>query len=138
MSIVNPGMLVDCQVPMIASLYFDSLHEVMLSATTATGHHWLGAGATRAEVLARTTGGELVVEVHDNGTGGADPVAGGGLVGLADRVAVHRGVLKLSSPAGGPTLLRVEIPVSAQQTQQGQQAGPRGTAAAGPRDGRES
>ena len=42
--------------------------------------------------------------------GGADPAAGSGLAGLADRIAVVDGRLLLSSPAGGPTLVRVEIP----------------------------
>jgi hypothetical protein len=42
--------------------------------------------------------------------GGADPAAGGGLTGLADRIAVVDGRLLLSSPAGGPTLVRAEIP----------------------------
>ncbi|PLW65924.1 sensor histidine kinase, partial [Streptomyces sp. DJ] len=40
----------------------------------------------------------------------ADPAGGTGLVGLADRVAAADGRLRLSSPAGGPTLLHVEIP----------------------------
>ncbi|MFD0883994.1 hypothetical protein ACFQ08_05425, partial [Streptosporangium algeriense] len=52
----------------------------------------------------------LTVEVGDDGTGGADPARGSGLAGLADRVSVVDGRLMLSSPAGGPTLLRVEIP----------------------------
>jgi signal transduction histidine kinase len=52
----------------------------------------------------------LVVEVRDDGVGGADPAAGSGLAGLADRIAVVDGRLLLASPAGGPTLVRVEIP----------------------------
>jgi signal transduction histidine kinase len=70
------------------------------------------SGAGRAAVSARLTDGDLVVEIEDDGSGNADPVDGGGLVGLADRVAVYRGSLKLSSPPGGPTVLRVEIPVT--------------------------
>ncbi|GAA2603005.1 sensor histidine kinase [Actinomadura fulvescens] len=52
----------------------------------------------------------LVVEVRDDGKGGARPGEGSGLQGLADRVAVYDGTLRLSSPVGGPTILRVEIP----------------------------
>ena len=52
----------------------------------------------------------LVLEVQDDGVGGADPAGGSGLSGLADRVAVLDGRLLLSSPPGGPTLVRVEIP----------------------------
>jgi signal transduction histidine kinase len=66
--------------------------------------------ATRASVRGRLLDGALVVEVHDDGVGGADPAAGSGLAGLADRIAVVDGRLLLSSPPGGPTLLRMEIP----------------------------
>jgi signal transduction histidine kinase len=52
----------------------------------------------------------LVVEVADDGRGGADPGRGTGLVGLADRAAVLDGRVSLSSPAGGPTVLRMELP----------------------------
>ncbi|GAA1072202.1 sensor histidine kinase [Nocardiopsis composta] len=68
------------------------------------------SGATRAEVAARREGGALVVDVTDDGRGGADPADGTGLTGLADRVAVMDGRMLLSSPPGGPTVLRVELP----------------------------
>jgi signal transduction histidine kinase len=61
-------------------------------------------------VTARLSGAALVLEIQDDGAGGADPSGGTGLQGLADRVAVHDGTLRLSSPPGGPTILRVEIP----------------------------
>ncbi|MGW2219383.1 sensor histidine kinase, partial [Nonomuraea sp. NPDC001684] len=54
--------------------------------------------------------GTLAVEVRDDGVGGADPARGTGLTGLADRLAVVAGRLSVSSPPGGPTLVRVEIP----------------------------
>jgi len=66
--------------------------------------------ASRASVRGRLLGDVLTVEVRDDGVGGADPAAGTGLAGLADRIAVVEGRLLLSSPAGGPTVLRVEIP----------------------------
>ncbi|MFE1783354.1 sensor histidine kinase [Streptomyces sp. NPDC059506] len=66
--------------------------------------------ASRAEVGARLETDLLVLTVGDDGAGGADPAGGTGLVGLADRVAAADGRLRLSSPAGGPTLLHVEIP----------------------------
>jgi signal transduction histidine kinase len=68
--------------------------------------------AARASVRGRLVDGVLVLEVRDDGVGGADPARGSGLTGLADRVAVVDGRLLLSSPAGGPTLVRVEIPCS--------------------------
>ncbi|OLT29641.1 histidine kinase [Nocardiopsis sp. CNR-923] len=52
----------------------------------------------------------LVVEVADDGVGGADPAGGSGLTGLRDRVAVMGGTMDLSSPVGGPTRIRVELP----------------------------
>ncbi|WP_051800061.1 sensor histidine kinase [Catenuloplanes japonicus] len=54
--------------------------------------------------------GLLIIEVTDDGQGGADPDAGSGLTGLADRSAVAGGRMLLSSPAGGPTVVRVELP----------------------------
>ncbi|RVX46136.1 signal transduction histidine kinase [Nonomuraea polychroma] len=66
--------------------------------------------ATKGSVTGRVRRGTLVVEVSDDGVGGADPAKGSGLTGLADRLAVVEGRLSLSSPIGGPTLLRVEIP----------------------------
>jgi signal transduction histidine kinase len=66
--------------------------------------------ASRASVRGWLAGGQLVLEVRDDGIGSADPAAGSGLAGLADRVAVVDGRLLLSSPAGGPTVVRVEIP----------------------------
>ena len=51
----------------------------------------------------------LVVEVEDDGGGGADP-AGTGLAGLADRAVVLDGSLTVESPIGGPTRVRAELP----------------------------
>jgi signal transduction histidine kinase len=51
----------------------------------------------------------LLVRIEDDGVGGADP-AGGGLAGLARRVAALDGRLRVSSPAGGPTVITAELP----------------------------
>jgi signal transduction histidine kinase len=69
--------------------------------------------ASRAGVRGRVADDRLVIEVRDDGVGGADPALGTGLAGLADRIAVADGRLLLSSPAGGPTLLRMELPCRA-------------------------
>ncbi|WP_189265427.1 sensor histidine kinase [Streptomyces fuscichromogenes] len=66
--------------------------------------------AHRAQVSGGHRDGRLFLEVRDDGCGGADPSAGSGLTGLADRVSVLDGRLALTSPPGGPTLLRVEFP----------------------------
>jgi signal transduction histidine kinase len=66
--------------------------------------------ARRALVAAWLVGGRLLLDVRDDGRGGADSSRGSGLTGLADRVAAVDGTVALSSPPGGPTLLHVEIP----------------------------
>ncbi|MFI1941708.1 sensor domain-containing protein [Streptomyces purpureus] len=71
------------------------------------------SGARTARLTARHTGDLLRIDVHDDGCGGADAARGTGLTGLADRVAVLDGTLTITSPPGGPTLVRVEIPCSA-------------------------
>ncbi|MFF5700928.1 sensor histidine kinase [Streptomyces sp. NPDC012794] len=70
------------------------------------------SGASRIGVAGRVEGGRLTLTVTDDGRGGADPGAGAGLAGLADRVAMLRGRLTVSSPVGGPTELRMEVPCS--------------------------
>lgn len=71
------------------------------------------SGAKRCEVRCRREGSRLVVEVWDDGVGGATTEPGGGLAGLAGRVAGVDGTLSLSSPPGGPTLVHAELPVEA-------------------------
>jgi signal transduction histidine kinase len=68
------------------------------------------AEASAATVAVWRAGGELVVEVADDGIGGADEAAGSGLRGLADRVEALDGRLRVWSPHGGGTRLRAEIP----------------------------
>lgn len=79
---------------------------VVAEALTNVAKH---SGANRCEV--RLTGvNPLVIEVWDDGHGGADEAAGTGLVGIQRRVAAFDGTASVDSPAGGPTLLRVELP----------------------------
>jgi signal transduction histidine kinase len=68
------------------------------------------SGAGQASVTGRYAGGVLTVDVRDDGRGGADPDRGTGLRGLADRAEAAGARLLVASPAGGPTLLRLEIP----------------------------
>ena len=69
------------------------------------------AHATKAWVtLSRLPDGRLLIEVRDDGVGGADPAGGSGLRGLSDRVGALDGSLALDSPLGGGTRLRAEIP----------------------------
>jgi PAS domain S-box-containing protein len=68
------------------------------------------ARASTARVRVAPKGTGVLVEVSDDGVGGADPVNGSGLRGLADRVEALGGSLHLQSPVGGGTSLRAEIP----------------------------
>ena len=70
------------------------------------------AHASRASVAARVIGDQLELEVLDDGVGGADPSAGSGLRGLADRVAAMRGALHVSSPPGRGTRIHARIALS--------------------------
>jgi signal transduction histidine kinase len=71
------------------------------------------ADADRVEIRAEVAAGELRVEVSDDGRGGADPDAGTGLRGLADRVAALGGRLDVESPAGAGTRVVASLPLSA-------------------------
>jgi signal transduction histidine kinase len=82
------------------------------------------SSAMRCDVSLRREGPSLVVEIRDDGVGGATVVSGGGLAGLRDRVEALDGNLALSSPPGGPTVVRVELPTG---------EGPTGEAPAGHR-----
>jgi len=68
------------------------------------------ARATHATVEVMRANGSAVVEISDDGVGGADPDAGSGLRGLADRIGALDGELTVESPAGAGTRVRVEIP----------------------------
>ena len=69
------------------------------------------ADASTARVQVTQDDGRVVVEVADDGAGGADPGRGSGLRGLADRVAALDGSLVVESPTGQGTRVRAEIPV---------------------------
>jgi signal transduction histidine kinase len=90
--------------PGVETVAFAAVSEALAN----TAKHAAPIG--QAAVTARRTGDLLTVEVRDEGPGGADPSRGSGLTGLADRAAAAGGRLLMSSPAGGPTILRVELP----------------------------
>jgi signal transduction histidine kinase len=69
------------------------------------------AEASHATVSIERRNGHAIVEVADDGVGGADPSRGSGLQGLADRVAALDGRLEVDSPPGAGTTVRVEFPV---------------------------
>ncbi|HSF61531.1 MAG TPA: PAS domain S-box protein [Gaiellaceae bacterium] len=70
------------------------------------------SNASGASVEVTREDGRVVIQVTDDGTGGADPARGSGLRGLADRVAALDGVLSVESAVGQGTRVRAEIPVA--------------------------
>jgi PAS domain S-box-containing protein len=68
------------------------------------------AHASTVRVQVAASDASVVVEVSDDGVGGANPATGSGLRGLADRVEALGGSLEVVSPAGAGTSLRAEIP----------------------------
>ncbi|MFB4281944.1 sensor histidine kinase [Nonomuraea sp. MTCD27] len=75
------------------------------------------SGARRAAVRVRAEDGLLRLRVWDDGEGGAVVGAGSGLRGLTDRVRVVDGELVIHSPAGGPTVVTVDLPLHSRTEQ---------------------
>ncbi|WP_129309502.1 sensor histidine kinase [Streptomyces sp. L2] len=88
--------------PVESAAYF-AVSEVL---TNAVKH----SGADRIWVDLHHAEGMLRITVTDNGKGGATVGAGSGLAGVERRLGTFDGVLAVSSPAGGPTLVTLEIP----------------------------
>jgi signal transduction histidine kinase len=88
--------------PVETAVYF-AVAEVL---TNVAKH----AGARHAHITMTFQGGMLRTEVLDDGCGGADPGTGTGLRGVERRLGTFDGVLAISSPAGGPTIVVIEVP----------------------------
>jgi signal transduction histidine kinase len=82
-------------------------YYVVCESLANVGKH---ARASSATVAVSRQDGHLVVEVVDDGMGGADTERGSGLRGLADRVEALGGRLRVWTPHGGGTRVRAEIP----------------------------
>src|SRR5262249_10770217 len=87
--------------PVETAAYF-----VVAEALANTGKY---AEADQVDIDLRREGDKLVVEIVDDGKGGADPT-GNGLAGLRRRVEALDGSLEVTSPAGGPTTIRAVMP----------------------------
>ncbi len=93
---------VRCAASVEATAYF-----VVAEALTNVVKH---SGATAVAVTVRRERERLWVTVEDDGRGGAEEGAGSGLTGIRRRVEAYDGRLALTSPPGGPTRMRVELP----------------------------
>src|SRR6266536_1873549 len=72
------------------------------------------ASASGVTIAMRRMNDALVIDISDDGVGGADPASGTGLVGLRDRVEALNGSLRVESPPGQGTRLHAEIPFSSE------------------------
>ncbi|MFF0135159.1 sensor histidine kinase [Streptomyces sp. NPDC005227] len=90
------------EAPVESAAYF-AVSEVLANAVKH-------AGADRLWIDVHHRGGTLRITVTDNGRGGARVGAGSGLGGIERRLGTFDGVLAVSSPAGGPTRVTLEIP----------------------------
>jgi signal transduction histidine kinase len=88
--------------PVESAAYF----AVSEALTNAAKH----ARASRATVDLAYRRGRLLMDVSDNGVGGADPDGGTGLRGIQRRLGTFDGTLAVTSPVGGPTTIAMEIP----------------------------
>jgi signal transduction histidine kinase len=88
--------------PVESAAYF-----VVAEALTNVARH---SRATRVDLSVAVENDRLVIEVRDDGNGGADASRGSGLSGLSDRVNALGGSMRVLSPAGGPTSVTVEMP----------------------------
>jgi signal transduction histidine kinase len=98
----GPGLDGRLDVPIESALYFGTAELL----TNAVKH----ARARRVTIRLSPQPGNLVIEVTDDGCGNATPSSGGGLAGLARRLAMFDGTLSLDSPAGGPTHATMTVP----------------------------
>jgi signal transduction histidine kinase len=88
--------------PLAAAVYF----AVAEALANAVRH----SGADRVHISLERREGVLRAEVTDDGCGGASPSLGTGLAGVERRLATFDGILAVSSPAGGPTIVVIEVP----------------------------
>jgi len=88
--------------PVESAAYF-AIAEILANAVKHAGAH-------AVEIRIRHSEGMLRITVTDDGTGGADPAMGSGLRGIERRLDAFDGILAVSSPAGGPTIVVVEVP----------------------------
>lgn len=95
--------------PIESALYF-AVAEAFANAVKHGGGRRLAVRVRRRAPEGRGAPTLLVANVRDDGGGGARLRPGGGLAGIAQRLAAFDGGLSVDSPAGGPTVLTLEVP----------------------------
>jgi signal transduction histidine kinase len=96
------------EVPRLSSALETTAYFVIAEALTNVVKH---ARTGEAEIEVALCGHTLVIDVRDDGNGGADAARGTGLMGMLDRVEAAEGTLTIISPSGAGTTVHVELPV---------------------------
>jgi signal transduction histidine kinase len=86
-------------------------------ASEALANTMKHAHASHAEISLSTRNGSLLLSIHDDGVGGADPARGSGLAGLTDRVEALGGSIHVHSTAGAGTHITVDLPLEHEPAQ---------------------
>jgi signal transduction histidine kinase len=92
----------EVELPVASAVYF-SVAEALANVSKH-------ASARSVRIELSYAAGMLRAEVTDDGAGGADPALGTGLAGVERRLATFDGILAVSSPPGGPTIVVIEVP----------------------------
>ncbi len=110
------ALALDCPVPVVTEIGLpgrppvpveSAVYFAVAEALNNVAKH---AGATCAHVRMAHAAGLLRAEITDDGTGGANTENGTGLAGMERRLAAFDGILAVHSPAGGPTIIVIEVP----------------------------
>lgn len=105
---VEVSLDVDLPAGRLAGEVENAAYFVVTEALTNVAKH---SAASHCAVTVRLDGDRVVLQVRDDGVGGAHLGKGHGLAGLADRLSAVDGMLDLDSPPGGPTVLTADIPL---------------------------
>ncbi|MFJ8185873.1 sensor histidine kinase [Streptomyces sp. NPDC096105] len=95
--------------PAIEGIAYFTVSELLQNVSKHSRATWAAVEVWRSE-------DRLMLQVVDNGVGGADLSRGSGLAGLAERLEAVDGILVVDSPAGGPTRVTAELPWRAERT----------------------
>ncbi len=101
-TVVDIDLPGEVDLPVGSAVYF-AIAEVLTNAAKHSGARTVGIQVSHGA-------GVLRAQVTDDGAGGADPQQGTGLYGVERRLATFDGILAVSSPPGGPTIIAIEVP----------------------------
>ena len=101
-TVVDVDLSAEVELPVGSAMYF-AVAEILANAAKHSGARTIRVQLTHERDVLRA-------QVTDDGAGGADPANGTGLTGVERRLATFDGILAMSSPPGGPTIVVIEVP----------------------------